>query len=307
MQNGIIQKRSLSDEQLQPLTQFEADYNDHAAVQQTLEKDGYLFLRRVLKRDDVFAARKEVFERIQAVDEIEPDAIEGIATGRSRRLELNPDLNAFWSSVSEGPALRNVTHGTHLRTIFDHIYGEPAHAHDLMYLRPTTVGCSTNFHYDYPFFAGDSERILTAWIPLGDIPISEGPLTVVEGSNHFEDLVDPLRSIDFQDDRNNKKVQEAAYDNQTKLHPIDLIEERNTRLLSANFLAGDLVIFSGFLMHGSLDNHSPLGRVRLSCDVRYQPAADPATDSRYFGLNPLGSKGGGYGDMRGAKPLTQPW
>jgi hypothetical protein len=59
-------------------------------------------------------------------------------------------------------------------------------------------------------------------------------------------------------------------------------------------------------LHGSLDNHSALGRVRLSSDVRYQPAAEP-TDPRYFGPNPGGTTGAGYGELNGAKPLTQAW
>ena len=61
-----------------------------------------------------------------------------------------------------------------------------------------------------------------------------------------------------------------------------------------------------FTMHGSLENHSPRGRVRLSCDVRYQPAADPI-DPRYFGPDPGGTFGGGYGELNGAKPLDEPW
>ena len=69
------------------------------------------------------------------------------------------------------------------------------------------------------------------------------------------------------------------------------------------FQAGDLLVFNMLTLHGSLDNQSPLGRVRLSCDVRYQPAEDPHDDPRYFGPRPAGSKGGGYGDMRGAQPL----
>ena len=59
-----------------------------------------------------------------------------------------------------------------------------------------------------------------------------------------------------------------------------------------------------FTLHGSLENNSPAGQARLSCDVRYQPAADPAVDGRYFGPSPTGSKGGGYADMRGARPLA---
>ena len=34
---------------------------------------------------------------------------------------------------------------------------------------------------------------------------------------------------------------------------------------------------------------------------------DPFDDERYFGQDPRGSHGGGYGDMKGAKPLTEDW
>jgi hypothetical protein len=60
------------------------------------------------------------------------------------------------------------------------------------------------------------------------------------------------------------------------------------------------------LMHGALDHHQPEGRVRLSCDIRFQPEADPM-DPRYFGPNPGGTTGAGYGELNGAKPLTEPW
>jgi hypothetical protein len=59
-------------------------------------------------------------------------------------------------------------------------------------------------------------------------------------------------------------------------------------------------------LHGSLDNRSAVGRVRLSCDVRCQSASEPL-DPRYFGPDPGGVTGAGYGEVNGAKPLTQPW
>ena len=48
------------------------------------------------------------------------------------------------------------------------------------------------------------------------------------------------------------------------------------------------------------------GRVRVSCDVRWQSAAMPL-DLRYFGANPGGTTGAGYAELNGAKPLDQPW
>ena len=49
--------------------------------------------------------------------------------------------------------------------------------------------------------------------------------------------------------------------------------------------AGDVLIFSVFTVHASLDNRSD--RVRLSSDSRYQPASKPA-DERWIGTNPIG-------------------
>ena len=81
---------------------------------------------------------------------------------------------------------------------------------------------------------------------------------------------------------------------------------RDSRVLTTDFGAGDVVIFGMFMLHGSLDNVSPINRVRLSCDVRYQLASEPRT-SGYFGTNPTGTTGAGYAELVGAKPLTDAW
>ena len=60
------------------------------------------------------------------------------------------------------------------------------------------------------------------------------------------------------------------------------------------------------LLHGSLDNRSEHGLVRLSSYVRWQPAKDPV-DPRYMGDDPAGTTGEGYGELNGAKPLTINW
>ena len=88
--------------------------------------------------------------------------------------------------------------------------------------------------------------------------------------------------------------------------PSELARSRGVKLKTANFNAGDIILFSMTLLHGSLDNRSEQGRVRLSSDVRWQPAKDPV-DPRYMGDNPAGTTGVGYGELNGAKPLTIDW
>jgi hypothetical protein len=246
----------------------------------------------------VLAARQEVFERLAAVGEILRPAIEGIFSGTSRRREVAGDLGAFWKSVSEGKALRRATHGAEVGALMSRVLGEPARPHDYLFLRPGVVGRSTHLHYDFPFFARGSQRIYTVWLALGHVPREEGPLVVLEGSQHFADLIEPVRKIDY-DSPHTPKVQMLG-------DTVEFVARRKSRLLTADFAPGDLVVFGTFTMHGTLDNHSPRNRVRLSCDVRWQPAADPI-DERYAGPDPRGTTGAGYGELNGAKPLTEPW
>ena len=307
MSQPHVQREAIPDDLFGRLVEYDGDAADGAAIRSQIDYDGYVLMRGVLDRMEVLAAREEVFRRLEQVGEVKSPAIDGIATGESRRREVISNLHDFWKLVSEGLALRQVTHGSRIRTVVENIYGEPARPHDLMYLRPAVVGRSTKLHYDYPFFARRSFRIHTAWIPFGDIPVSDGPLMIVEGSNRFADLIDPIRNHDYEHQHSDEVIQRAAYEEPNATDPITFARDRQTRLLSTDFQAGDVLVFGGFTLHGSLDNCSPIGRIRLSCDVRYQPFADPCDDERYFGADPTGSHGGGYGDMKGAKPLTEPW
>ena len=267
-------------------------------LRERMQEDGYVFLRGVLDVAEILAAREEVFSRLAAVGEIRTPAIDGIATGTSQREELCSSLGEFWKSVSEGPALRRVTHAGQICDVMNSVFGEPSRAHDYLFLRPGVVGRSTRLHFDHPFFARGSSRICTVWTALGDIPLCDGPLAVVEGSHRFEDLIAPVRDIDY-DSKDSPPVQMTG-------DVADFLRERNTRLLASEFRAGDLIVFSMTLLHGSLDNQSPIGRTRLSCDVRWQPTTDPV-DPRYSGPDPKGTTGIGYGELNGAKPLTVDW
>jgi ectoine hydroxylase-related dioxygenase (phytanoyl-CoA dioxygenase family) len=267
-----------------------------------LEESGYLYLPGALDAGEVMEAREAIFSELSDVDEIELPPEEGIVTGRSRRDELHRDRGAFWKDVVDRPELRRVTNGPRLAEVMERVYGEPALAHDFLFLRAGPPGRETGLHYDWPFFARTSQRTLTCWIPLGPVPISDGPLVIVEGSNRFEDLVGPLKSFDIEEERRRggDRQAEVSFDLE------GFARSRKTRLLTTDFAAGDLLIFGMMTMHGALANRSSIGRARLSCDVRYQPASDPP-DPRYQGADPRGTFGGGYAEVNGAKPLTEDW
>jgi len=263
-----------------------------------LRDDGYLFVRGAVPEETVTAARRSVFARLAEVGEVaDPDG-DARATGRSERAEKQPDKGAFWQAVSEQPAMRAVTHGPALRGLLSEILDTEARPFDFVFLRPSPPGRHTNIHCDAPFFTRASQRVVTCWIALGPVPVERGPLFVVDGSHRWADVRESVAGYDVARDTDRQ--------NAVEMPPGEFAAHRRTRLLTADFEAGDVVIFGMYLLHGSLDNHDPDGRLRLSCDVRFQPESEPR-DPRYFGPNPGGTTGAGYGELNGAKPLTEDW
>ena len=265
-----------------------------AILREQIEQQGYLYVPGALDREAVMAARAEVFARLAEVGEIAEPAAEGLSTGTSRRGELIDDLGAFWKSVSEGPALRQVTHAGRIVTLMEKLLGGQVRPYDFLWLRAMHRGRASAYHFDHVYMNRGTANLFTVWTPLGDIRLDEGPIAMVEGSHTWEDLIEEYRGFDVEKD--------TSRPGHVTLDPIGLAKERNTRLLTAEFRAGDVLIFPMFNLHGSLDNRSKEGKVRLSCDTRYQLASD-LFDERWIGENPIGH-GGGYGSMGGAQPAT---
>lgn len=293
-----VKGRAVPAELLGELRDSAALLVDPPALRARFAEDGHLFLRGVLDRDAVRAARREVFGRLHAVGEIADPPEAGLFTGTSRRDALEPDRGRFWRSVSTGPRLRAVSHDGPIRRVMDAVFGEPSRPQDYLFLRAGVRGRATDLHFDYPFFTRAHDRVCTVWTPIGDVPVSDGPLVVVEGSHRYRDLIDPMIGHDISANPERR----AAFGTDA----IDFAASRGTRLLTADFAIGDVIVFGMYLAHGSLDNRSPIDRVRLSCDVRWQPASMPV-DARYFGEDPPGTTGAGYAELNGAKPLTQDW
>jgi hypothetical protein len=272
---------------------FSGAPREPAAWRAALAQDGYILLRGALDRAAVLAARAEVFGRLREVGEIAAPAIDGIATGTSQRAALHPDPGPFWRSVCEGPRLRAVSHGPGLGAIAGALLGCAARPFDFLWLRTMLAGRASPLHFDHVYMNRGSDNVLTAWIPLGDVPLEAGPIVFVEGSNRFADLVARYRGLDVDRDTLPGSFPEDA---------VSFAAARGARLLTADFKAGDVILFDMFSLHGSCDNMLDGGRVRLSCDVRWQPA-DDTRDDRWFGAPPAGHGGRSYGGVNSARPL----
>lgn len=295
---ALLDGREIPPALLGPLTETAVPLPDGAVLRAMLERDGYLLLRGLIDPDDIKAAREEVFARLGEVGEIVEPTAQGVFSGQSNRDALYDDRGVFWKSTSEGPALRRVTNGDTLTEAMTAIFGEPAVGFDYLFLRAVPGGRFTHMHCDAGFFARATERVLTSWIAYTDIDLDRGPLFVVEGSHEFADIRARFDGFDVVRDTERK----ASIDE----HPADFARSRGVRLLTARFRPGDVLIFGMYTVHGALEHHASDNKIRLTTDIRYQPASEPR-DPRYFGDNPGGTTGAGYGELNGARPLTEEW
>jgi ectoine hydroxylase-related dioxygenase (phytanoyl-CoA dioxygenase family) len=270
---------------------------DGDALRHSLAENGYLLLRGVVARDTALSARREVLTRLASVDEI--DLTRETFTGRSARPTGTHAAGDFLRSVCDGRALRAATGDAALSAEISSVFGEEARGHDYIFLRVATAGRGTAAHCDYPFFTRATERVLTCWLSLSDLTEAQGALYIVEGSHRWDDHVANMRGFDL---ARAKGVRQATLTDDISA----FAEARDARLLTAPVRAGDIILLSMYLIHGAFDHRAPDLPVRVSCDARWQPTAEPF-DPRYMAPGLGGTFGGGYGELNAAKPLTAEW
>jgi ectoine hydroxylase-related dioxygenase (phytanoyl-CoA dioxygenase family) len=152
------------------------------------------------------------------------------------------------------------------------------------------------FHFDHVYMNRGTDQLFTVWTPLGDVPICNGPILLMEGSHRWDDLIAQYQNFDVDKDKSRP--------GHVTTEPVTLARERNARLITTDFRAGDVLIMTMFMLHGSLDNCSVQNRFRLSSDTRYQRIDQPV-DERWVGANPI-AHGAGYGSMGGSRAATAP-
>jgi len=152
---------------------------------------------------------------------------------------------------------------------------------------------ATASHCDVVYMGrGEREKLFTAWTPIGDIDFELGGLMVLEGSHRHQKLKSTYGQMDVDSYCENKPDAKAwgkswGTGGWLKGGPNQIrrsIGGQGGRWRTSEYRAGDVLIFSMFTVHASLDNRST--RVRLSSDSRYQPASAPA-DERWVGTNPI--------------------
>lgn len=262
---------------------------DANALRSRMQEQGYLFIRGFFRREDVLAARQTVIRRMIPRGWLDPDCdpMDGVVR-QGVELKFQPELGA------DNPELERVLYQGPIMDFYRRLFGEEVRHFDFTWFRVVGPGMGTNPHCDVVYMGrGTRDRLYTAWVPIGDVPIDLGGLMMLEGSHRQKDRLNPYleRDVDTYC-TNGRHAQEIEagkknweWSGSLSNNPVSLREKLGGRWLTTNFKAGDLLTFPMHMVHASLDN--PTNRVRLSSDSRYQPASEPA-DERWVGENPIG-------------------
>jgi hypothetical protein len=263
--------------------------DDSPELHRRMESDGYLLLRGLLDRNQVLAARQTAVYKLMNGGHLKPgtDPMDCIAAGDTQSRSQH-DI------AKENKELSKLLYSGVMTDFFTQFIAEPIKHYDFTWFRAIAPGKGTPPHCDIVYMGrGERQQLFTAWTPIGDIDYAMGGLIVLEGSHNLSHLRETYGEMDVDTYCSNKDGL-AGQDHWGKGRSKGWLGQNPPKLrkslgglrwLTAEFNAGDVIIFSMYTVHASLDNTSD--RLRLSSDSRYQPASKPA-DERWVGPNPIG-------------------
>ena len=230
---------------------------DGAALAERLDRDGYLFLRGLLPRDEILAVRSQLLAMAAGAGWLRGDRPieDGAADLAKACKDPEPHYLEFFRPMWKLESLHRMKHHPNVVGVFERIFGEPALVHPMFVLRnifpqTSTFDFTTGSHQDRIHIGGGTSY--ACWVPLGDCPTTKGGLIMAEGSHR-------RGVLDFE------------------LAPgaggLEVSEKFDGQWVGADFAAGDAVIFVDTTVHKALPNRS--GELRQSFDARYQRLSDP--------------------------------
>lgn len=262
---------------------------DPVALRAFMDREGYVYLKNVLDTTTITAAHQIMAERLAArghLDTTHP--VDACVAAPTSKVQFMPDLS------KDNQPLHDVLYDGAMMEIFTQLLDAPVRHFDFTWVRAVAPKRGTPPHMDIVYMGRGTKQLYTAWTPICDIPISMGGLLVLERSHKHTRLNDGYGSKDVDEFCENKvgpdytdmggggNIRPGGW---LSDNPVKLRKALGGRWLTADFHAGDVLIFSVYTVHTSLDNAS--NRIRLSTDTRYQRADEPI-DERWIGEEPIG-------------------
>jgi hypothetical protein len=240
---------------------------DRDALWERLRAQGYLYLPGQIPVEEVAAFRTYYFSALASarVTRTGTDPADGVAG--DEQMDAAAFRRALYDVIVPSAEYETLCAMPAIRGWFAWFLDDDVHLHKRKIIRQTKpgetgIGTATQAHYDLVYLREGTDRVLSMWIPLGDTPVTLGGLTYLEGSHQ----------VILAEEREGRLKRPAA--SITADLP-GLADEHDARWLVTDYRAGDVVVHSAHIVHASLDNVDPDGRIRLSTDIRYQRTSDP--------------------------------
>ena len=252
-------------ERFAPMRESSALIDDPEAMREQFQKDGYVYLKGVVDRDQVMALRAKYFSMFDSSYLQEGTTPEqgifsgklpaglpghGVAGHPAHTLVRTKEFADFVSN----PALARVAKVLLQAEVFQLPRQILRHFHKDSHM-------SSRAHTDFVYMDRGSENIVTMWLPIGDCPVESGGLVYLEGSATIpQSDLSVLKSV--------------RTDRPGDARPIshDLgwtADQLGGNWLYANYEAGDIAVHSPHLVHASLDTTTDA--MRMSADIRFLP------------------------------------
>lgn len=266
-------------------------------MRRRFDTDGYIFVKNLIPREDVLDVRQAYFEHLSPTGILKPNTSprEGIFDSSADPIKHNGvggrdlpeeiEQQKLLESAHSHPTYLSFLEHPNLRTFVRNFM---SWKNDILVKRTllrhnVPQGLSTGIHYDKIFLRAGEADFLTVWVPIGDCTAQGGGLMYLENSTdigiamerNFNDL-----AKDFSpEERINGFNLNMARDGQLSHNAAELTEEvergvhggerRKRRWLVGDYEAGDVVFHNPYMVHGAIKNEDPLGRIRLSTDLRF--------------------------------------
>ena len=231
---------------------------DAQALRDRAHQDGYLLLRGLLPEAEVLGMRALVLEHCRAsqwLDESAPLMSARRCPGRDAVIEcVHPEWRRFYRLLYTRRELHAFNQHPRMLAAGAALFGGEVLAHARPIVRvmfPGSERFTTPPHQDC-YYIGGTLDTWTAWIPLGDCPEELGGLAVAAGSH--------LRGPQPVHSAEGAGGHAVAADD-------------DLRWTSGPMRAGDVLLFHSCTIHQARDNRTA-DQLRLSCDFRYQAAAE---------------------------------
>ncbi|HEV8063785.1 MAG TPA: phytanoyl-CoA dioxygenase family protein [Acidimicrobiales bacterium] len=226
---------------------------DPAALAARLAKSGYLFFRGLLPVEAVNEAGRAVYSGLHSNGWIDAGGVP--LPGRKALNSLDAREDPGFRAVKANPAFHRLAYLSPLRSLVRRLLGPQAFSYPVKVLRASypevlpAVARGRYVHQDYNVSC--VQDMLTAWVPLMDIPLDLGGLAVLPQS-HLGPPRPPKRLL----------VGEPGW-------------------ATADYAVGDVLLFHCLTSHAALPNR--MNALRVSTDFRFQPVEAVAPHELIYG------------------------